>query len=716
MPSLKNSPNVIKYIQNSYQKEYRKMITVNNNRLCEYCFARIDAEPCSECGFDKASYRFDPIALRLGSVLANRYLIGGVIGKGGFGITYLAYDLKLDTRLAVKEYYPMGLALRTPGSTSVSVTNEESEENFRSGAEKFYNEAKMVARFNGNLNIVSVHDFFYENATVYFTMGYLQGETLKSYLKRSLITEGQALAVMQDVSNALMLVHSAKILHRDISPDNIMLCDDGSVKLLDFGAARQVMAERSQSLSIILKQGFAPLEQYQKRGKQGPWTDIYALGATIYNALTGQLLDDPMSRLEDDGAITDSDHGISGGLWNILQKCISLHIEDRYQDVFELKRDLNALDIETELIEVKVTGTVVRADEHGRSFGGVTHEVDGNSTELLYDKSDPMTRSQSDVTTGENHIPAGSHTGEPASNHTYEPAGISPAPPGSNTGIKVLIGLAAAIVLLLGIAIGLMVTGMAGSKNKADADTLTEAVTETIDNTENAVSADAFQQTGPAEEIVAGEDEDTSAPDEVKDEDLSGKAEDAHVPEGEAEVFEEETSGAEPSDEEISDQRERFIDISYAEATSELEVNSVDNSTYHASNVKDGDYTTAWIDGVDGSAVGQVLTLHLDKEHEITRLVIFNGFLKTKYRYTVNGKVTRARIDLGGRRTGDHNIRVMEPGLDNIPFRRNELSPTEIVLDEPVRTDTIKIGILGDIPGIKYYDTAISEIEVYGIN
>ena len=94
----------------------------------------------------------------------------------------------------------------------------------------------------------------------------------------------------------------------------------------------------------------------------------------------------------------------------------------------------------------------------------------------------------------------------------------------------------------------------------------------------------------------------------------------------------------------------------------------------------------------------------------------FNGFLKTKYRYTVNGKVTLARIDLGGRRTGDHNIRVMEPGLDNIPFRRNELSPTEIVLDEPVRTDTIKIGILGDIPGIKYYDTAISEIEVYGIN
>lgn len=289
------------------------------------------------------------MTLSPGSVLNQRYMTGRVIGKGGFGITYLAYDLKLDTRIAVKEYYPMGMAIRNPGSTLVSVSNQESEESFKNGAEKFYNEAKMVAKFNGNPNIVSVHDFFYENDTVYFTMGYLEGETLKSYLKnKGTLNEGQAVKVLQDISSALMASHSMNILHRDVSPDNIMLCDDGSIKLLDFGAARQVVAEQSQSLSVILKQGFAPLEQYQKKGRQGPWTDIYALGATVYHALTGKNIDDPMTRLEDDSEFESNKYGITEELWKVIHKSLMLKIEDRYQDVFELKKDLNALTIQPE--------------------------------------------------------------------------------------------------------------------------------------------------------------------------------------------------------------------------------------------------------------------------------------------------------------------------------------------------------------------------------
>lgn len=324
------------------------MITLNNRKLCENCFAETTIEPCPHCGFIKSAYRQDPITLAIGSVLNKRYMIGGVIGKGGFGITYLAYDLKLDARLAVKEYYPMGLAIRNPGTTFVTVSNADSEDSFRTGAEKFYSEAKMVARFNGNPNIVSVHDFFYENDTVYFTMGYLQGQTLKSYLKKKKITEGQAISIFMAMSSALMASHSLNILHRDISPDNIMLCDDGSIRLLDFGAARQVMAEQSQSLSVILKQGFAPLEQYQKKGKQGPWTDIYALGATVYSALTGDMLNDPMTRLEDDSDFSSNKHGISDALWAIIQKCTQLKIQDRYQDITELKADLKTAGIESE--------------------------------------------------------------------------------------------------------------------------------------------------------------------------------------------------------------------------------------------------------------------------------------------------------------------------------------------------------------------------------
>ncbi|MBO5551998.1 MAG: serine/threonine protein kinase, partial [Lachnospiraceae bacterium] len=359
------------------------MITVNNRKLCENCFKDITSEICPYCGFSKASFRQDPMTLAIGSVLNQRYMTGRVIGKGGFGITYLAYDLKLDTRIAVKEYYPMGMAIRNPGSTLVSVSNAESEESFRSGAEKFYNEAKMVAKFNGNPNIVSVHDFFYENDTVYFTMGYLEGETLKSYLKaKEKLTEGQAVKVLQDISSALMASHSMNILHRDVSPDNIMLCDDGSIKLLDFGAARQVVAEQSQGLSVILKQGFAPLEQYQKKGRQGPWTDIYALGATVYHALTGNNIDDPMTRLEDDSGFESNKYGITDELWSIIHKSLMLKIEDRYQDIFELKKDLNALSIKPEpILDVKPENMSEEMGQTAKAFE--SRQYDPNATVLL---------------------------------------------------------------------------------------------------------------------------------------------------------------------------------------------------------------------------------------------------------------------------------------------------------------------------------------------
>ena len=369
------------------------MITLNNKTLCENCFSEVSTEPCPHCGFIKSNYRQDPVTLVIGSILNQRYLIGGVVGKGGFGITYLAYDLKLDARIAVKEYYPMGLAMRNPGSIAVTVSNGEAVEPFKSGAEKFYNEAKMVAKFNGNPNIVSVHDFFYENDTVYFVMGYLQGQTLKSYLKRKTITEGQAVAVLNQISNALLASHSMNILHRDISPDNIMLCDDGTIRLLDFGAARQVMAEQSQALSVILKQGFAPLEQYQKKGKQGPWTDIYALGATIYIALTGEMLTDPMSRLEDDSEYASNKYGISENLWKIIYKSTQLKITDRYQDIAELKGDLASVGIEAEKfddIEEEITD-LLKGETPDISTGMMPNfapVADPNATVLLSESQD----------------------------------------------------------------------------------------------------------------------------------------------------------------------------------------------------------------------------------------------------------------------------------------------------------------------------------------
>ena len=327
------------------------MIELGGKKLCENCFGEISSHPCPHCGFDPSVPSADPTVLAPGSILLGKYIIGRTIGKGGFGITYLAYDTTAGRKVAIKEFYPYGLAVRTNGNPTVAVTTEDNANVFKAGAERFYEEAKLVSRFNGNPNIVAVHEFFYENDTVYFAMEYLSGHTLKDHIqKNGTLNAGQALFIAQNVSNALMVAHSASVLHRDISPDNIMLCSNGEVKIIDFGAARQVMAERSQTFSVILKPGFAPLEQYQKKGKQGPWTDIYSLGATLYYALTGEIPDDPMSRQEEDSTFGENRFGINEELWNIIVRATMLKSSDRYQDIFELRKDLNSVSFAPELI------------------------------------------------------------------------------------------------------------------------------------------------------------------------------------------------------------------------------------------------------------------------------------------------------------------------------------------------------------------------------
>lgn len=329
------------------------MINLNGMRLCENCFEEMNAQFCTRCRYNPAAGAGDPTVLAPGSVLLGKYIVGKVIGKGGFGVTYLAYDFTLGKKVAIKEFFPYGVALRAAGTTTVAVSSMDNAEAFKLGAEKFYNEAKLVSKFNGNPNIVGVYEFFYENDTVYFAMEYLKGHTLKEHIqKHGPLSAAQALFVAQNVANALMAAHSSSVLHRDISPDNIIICDDGNIKLIDFGAARQVVAEHSQSFSVILKPGFAPLEQYQKKGNQGPWTDIYSLGATIYYALTEDIPEDPMSRLEDDKAYRSNQYHIDPELWSMIFKATELKIENRYGDIFQFKNDLAKVSAEAEPLVV----------------------------------------------------------------------------------------------------------------------------------------------------------------------------------------------------------------------------------------------------------------------------------------------------------------------------------------------------------------------------
>jgi serine/threonine protein kinase len=276
--------------------------------------------------------------------LNNRYKIAEVLGHGGFGITYSALDKILNVKVAIKEYLPRQLATRAEGQTKVSIFTGESRKHYNYGLKKFLEEAQSIAQFSHHPNIVSARDYFETNNTAYMVMEYIEGVTLKEYLgqKGGRIPFHEAKAIMMPVIDALREVHSAGLLHRDISPDNIFLTITRQVKLIDFGAARYQAGEQSKSLSVILKIGYAPEEQYRSSGRQGPWTDVYAVAATLFKTITGQTPPDALDRLEDDTLVPPSQLGVTipPQAEHTLLKALAVRASDRFQTVDEFKAGL----------------------------------------------------------------------------------------------------------------------------------------------------------------------------------------------------------------------------------------------------------------------------------------------------------------------------------------------------------------------------------------
>ena len=260
--------------------------------LCPGCFAeKGTASLCPQCGYDESLKR-GPLVLAHRTLLHHgQYLIGRVLGKpGGFGITYLALDTKLETRVGIKEYLPRDLAGRDAGHATISAHSAEDGEFFRYGLTQFLQEARTLAQFD-HANIVRVRNFFEENGTGYLVMDYYDGVTLADYLAQQpqgRLPEKTAVGILMPILDGLREVHAKNFLHRDIKPQNIYLTTGNRPILLDFGAARQAMGERSRSLSVVLSEGYAPYEQYHRRGEQGPWTDIYACAAVLYHAVAGE--------------------------------------------------------------------------------------------------------------------------------------------------------------------------------------------------------------------------------------------------------------------------------------------------------------------------------------------------------------------------------------------------------------------------------------------
>ncbi len=266
---------------------------------CNHCMIEIkeNTASCPFCG-NTVSEPNPPHRLASGTLLNNRYLVGTALGEGGFGITYVGYDKTLDIKIAIKEYFPSGCATRNNTiSNDVTLNITRQIEYYKNGKERFLQEARSIARFSKERGIVDVRDFFTENNTAYIIMEFLEGKTLMQHLREEgTFPAGELFDMMLPLMRTLEKMHKAGIIHRDISPDNIILENDDTLKLIDFGAARYYAGEETKSLSVVLRPGYAPYEQYSRKGEQGSWTDVYALCATLYKCITGVTPPDALDR------------------------------------------------------------------------------------------------------------------------------------------------------------------------------------------------------------------------------------------------------------------------------------------------------------------------------------------------------------------------------------------------------------------------------------
>lgn len=315
-------------------------------KLCINCMSQIETDgECPCCHFEQEGYRSKPRFLPPGTVLKERYVLGRVSGEGNFGITYTGWDLLLESRVAVKEFFPISRVSRNveSGDTDVYVFQEE---DYEESLHKYLDEGKRLSRLNQVEGIVSIRDFFYANQTAYIIMEYIEGISIKAYVeKHGVMTSEEALKLMRPVMDALEKVHENGIIHRDISPDNIMMTKENKLVLVDFGSARQVNTMDEQSMTVMIKRGYSSPELYRSHGEQGAWSDVYAICATMYFMFVGNAPDEAIDRILDDetpSLLDMPEVRVPNKIKKVIMKGISVRQKERYQSMKALKEALRS--------------------------------------------------------------------------------------------------------------------------------------------------------------------------------------------------------------------------------------------------------------------------------------------------------------------------------------------------------------------------------------
>ena len=314
---------------------------MDDQNRCMRCMSQKDSqqETCPACGFSEKDFVPEKHHLQPHTILKGQYLVGCALGEGGFGITYIGWDMFLHIPVAIKEYFPSGVVIRDQGQHTVSVFAGKDEESFLQGRSSFFREAQKVAKFDNNVGVVSVKNCFLENGTAYIIMEYISGINLGAYaeLHGGKLTFTETLKLLRTPILTLEELHRASTWHRDISPENLMLTKDGKVKLIDFGSAMESDREKKTRV-LMIRAGYSPVEMYSSTGEDGPYSDVYSMAATIYKLITGVTPPPATDRLDNDPLVPPSALGvkdISHAQEAALLKGMAVQVKSRYQTMEE---------------------------------------------------------------------------------------------------------------------------------------------------------------------------------------------------------------------------------------------------------------------------------------------------------------------------------------------------------------------------------------------